>query len=107
VSIKELSGLQSQQISAVKREEKAYSTHSKALKLHHQTETRYLKLKAEYERNQLNAQNMEAALERERANCREIRERTAEKAREVEKLRIVHSTDEVCHGVFSSSLSRW
>lgn len=70
--------------------------------MHHQTESRYLKLKAEYEQNLLNAQNMEAALDRERANSREVMERTAEKAREVEKLRIMHSTDEVhCGSIVS------
>jgi hypothetical protein len=67
--------------------------------LHHKTESRYLKLKAEYEKNQLDAENMEKALESERANAREINERTSKKAREVEKLRITHSTDEVCRSL--------
>lgn len=58
-----------------------------------------MKLKAEYEQNLLNAQNMEEAFERERRNCREIMERTTEKAREVEKLRIMYGTDEVRPGL--------
>jgi len=94
MSIKELSQLQSQQTSALKREAKAYAAHSKALKLHHQTESNFLKLKAEYEQNQLNTQSMEAALDRERANSRDIMERTSEKAREVERLRVIYGTDE-------------
>lgn len=42
---------------------------------------------------------MEEAFERERRNCREIMERTTEKAREVEKLRIMYGTDEVRPGL--------
>jgi hypothetical protein len=58
-----------------------------------------LKFKAEYEKNQLDMENMEKALENERANAREVSERTAEKAREVEKLRVTRNTDEVCCAV--------
>lgn len=93
-AIKELAELQSQQSGATKREAKAHTAHTKALALHHKTETKYLALKAVYERNQLDAQNMEAALEVERANAREVTERTAEKATEVEKLRLQHAADE-------------
>lgn len=98
-SIKELAELQKQQSSAVKREAKAHTAHSKALALHHKTETKYLKLKAEYEANKLNSENMEASLESERANARDVTDRTAEMAREVEKLRVTQATDEVCHRI--------
>lgn len=99
-SVKELSELQAQQAQAIKREAKAHTAHTKALALHHKTESKYLQFKAEYEKNQLDMLNMEKALENERANARDITERTAEKAREVEKLRITRSTDEVRHSVF-------
>ena len=69
--------------------------HTKALALHHKTESKYLLLKAEYEKNQLDMENMEKALENERANARDISDRIAEKAKEVEKLRVTRNTDEV------------
>jgi hypothetical protein len=94
--MKELSELQSQQAQAIKREAKAHTAHAKALALHHRTESKFLSIKAEYEKNQLDMENMEKALESERANARDINERMAEKAREVEKLRVTLSTDEVC-----------
>lgn len=94
-AMKELSELQAQQGQSIKREAKAHTAHAKALALHHKTESSYLKLKAEYEKNQLDMENMERALETERANAREISERTAEKASEVEKLRITRGADEV------------
>jgi hypothetical protein len=93
--MKELSERQSQQTQAIKREAKAHTAHTKALALHHKTESKYLQVKAEYEKNQLDMENMEKALENERANAREISERTAEKAKEVEKLRVTRNADEV------------
>jgi hypothetical protein len=54
-----------------------------------------LLLKAEYEKNQLDMENMEKALENERANARDVSDRIAEKAKEVEKLRVTRNTDEV------------
>jgi len=91
---KELAELQSQQSQAIKREAKAHTVHTKALALHHKTESKYLLLKAEYEKNQLDMENMEKALENERANARDISDRIAEKAKEVEKLRVTRNTDE-------------
>lgn len=40
-------------------------------------------------------ENMEKALENERANARDVSDRIAEKAKEVEKLRVTRNTDEV------------
>jgi hypothetical protein len=84
---------QSQQTQAVKREAKADTAHAKALALHHKTESRYLLLEAEYEKNRLDTENMEKTLESERANTRELNERTAENAKEVQKIRVTLSTE--------------
>ncbi|KAF7970099.1 hypothetical protein HWV62_24968 [Athelia sp. TMB] len=93
-AITELSQLQAQQTLATKREAKAHAVHAKALALHMKTESKYMLLKAEYERNAGDMRAKEEALEAERANAREVSERTAEQAKEVERLRLQTAADE-------------
>ncbi|KAF7965389.1 hypothetical protein HWV62_44071 [Athelia sp. TMB] len=86
-AITELSQLQAQQTLATKREAKAHALHMK-------TESRYMLLKAEYEKNAGDMRAKEEAREAERANAREVSERTAEQAKEVERLRLQTAADE-------------
>ncbi|KAF7966591.1 hypothetical protein HWV62_37797, partial [Athelia sp. TMB] len=80
-AITELSQLQAQQTLATKHEVKAHVVHAKALTLHTKTESKYMLLKAEYEKNAGDMRTKEEVLEAERANARKVSERTAEQAK--------------------------
>ncbi|KZP22823.1 hypothetical protein FIBSPDRAFT_859294 [Athelia psychrophila] len=93
-AIAELAQLQGQQGAATKREAAAAKSQAKALSVHMKTESRYMALKAAHERDQGDLRGKEEALAVEQANAREVSERTGEKAREVERLRLQTAADE-------------
>jgi hypothetical protein len=93
-AIAELAQLQGQQGAATKREAAAAKAQAKALAAHMKSESKYRALKATYERDQGDLHGKEEALSVEQANAREVSERTGEKAREVERLRLQTAADE-------------
>jgi len=113
-ALKTLSALQSLHKAAIKREEKAESSHASALAAAQRAESRYqeerakaaeLRARAEarcteeharWEGKQGEVRAQQERLESTRETVKEMETRIADCAREVERLRIVKATDEVC-----------
>lgn len=101
-ALKSLAALQDLHKAACKLEAKAEAAHSKSLLASQKAESTFLEARARAEeeharwegrKGEVRAQ--EERLEAERETVREMEDRMAECAREVEKLRILKATDEV------------
>ncbi|KAG2341757.1 hypothetical protein BDR05DRAFT_1029595 [Suillus weaverae] len=100
-AFKSLAALQDLHKSACKLEAKAEAAHSKSLLAAQKAESTFLEARARaeeehsrWEGKKVEVKAQEERLEAERESVREIEDRMAECAREVEKLRIIKATDE-------------
>ncbi|KAG2047679.1 hypothetical protein BDR06DRAFT_1024857 [Suillus hirtellus] len=100
-ALKSLAALQDLHKAACKLETRAEAAHSKSLLAAQQAESTFLEVKARaeeerarWEGKQVEVKAQEERLEAEREIVREMEDRMAECAREIEKLRIVKATDE-------------
>ncbi|KAI5983367.1 hypothetical protein EDD15DRAFT_2316147 [Pisolithus albus] len=111
-AISKLASLQDLHKDAVKREAKAESTHAKAVAAVQKSESKYheakaqaaearakaevrvLEERAKLEGKQAEVKAQEERIESEKQTVRELEQRLAECAREVERLRIIKATDE-------------
>lgn len=101
-ALKSLAALQDLHKAACKLETRAEAAHSKSLLAAQQAESTFLEVRARaeeerarWEGKQVEVKAQEERLEAEREIVREMEDRMAECAREIEKLRIVKATDEV------------
>ncbi|KAJ3988920.1 hypothetical protein F5890DRAFT_1488821 [Lentinula detonsa] len=94
IAIQELGELQKIQKTAVKRESKAHTTHTKAVTAFHKAEEAYLAARTKYEIAQAAMQSEADNLEIARNNARGATENMQEKATEVDGLRKVFGVDE-------------